>query len=106
MAKRKTIGENPLDTLVPDRPVRQQEQTTATTHPQPAVPLQSAAPRRPARSASVATKSEKETGTAVPTTRTQSPPQQDLLSRIKSLEDQNEFIKWLVGGTILLAIML
>jgi hypothetical protein len=90
MAKRKTIGENPLD-AVPDRTARHQEETSAATNPRPA---------------SAAIKFEKGTATSVQTTRTQSPPPQDLLSRIQSLEEQNEYIKWLVGGAILLAVLL
>ena len=106
MAKRKTIGENPLDTLVPDRTARQQKEPASATNPRPAVPASSAEPRRPARPASATVKSEKGTTASVQTTRTQSPAQQDLLSRVQSLEEQNEYIKWFVGGAILLAIML
>jgi hypothetical protein len=106
MAKRKTIGENPLDSIVPDRTARHQEKTAAATNPRPAVPVSTAEPRRPAQPASAAAKSEKGTATSVQTTRTQPPAQQDLLSRVQSLEEQNEYIKWFVGGAILLAIML
>jgi hypothetical protein len=108
MAKRKTIGENPLDTIVPDRTAREKEQTAAATKPRPAVPVLTAGLRRPTQPASATVKSEKGTVISVPTTRTQSPAptQQDLLSRVQSLEEQNKYISWLLGGAILLAVLL
>ena len=107
MAKRKTIGDNPLDTIAPDRTAHRKEETAAATSPRPAVPVSTAQPHQPARPASTTVKSEKRTATSVQTTRTQSPvpAQQDLLSRVQSLEEQNEYIKWLVGGAILLAVL-
>lgn len=108
MAKRKTIGENPLDTIVPDRTTREKEQTAAATNPRSAVPISTAETRLPARPASATVKSEKGTVISVPTSRTQSPAptQQDLLGRIQSLEEQNKYISWLLGGAILLAVLL
>lgn len=108
MTKRKTIGENPLDTVAPDRTERRKEETAAATNPRSAVPISTAETRLPARPASATVKSEEGTVTSIPTTRTQSPAptQQDLLSRVQSLEEQNKYISWLLGGAILLAVLL
>jgi hypothetical protein len=112
MAKRKTIGENPLDAIAPDRTARQKKETVAATNPRPAVAVSPAEPRRPAKTAPAAVNPEKGTATSIiQATRTQAPArqtpaQQDLLRRIKSLEEQNTLMKWLVYGAIGLAFLL
>jgi hypothetical protein len=77
MVKRKTILVNPLDTLVPDAMRHQIGESPAAANTQSAGPA-IAQPPSPA----------------------------DISSRIQSLEKENEYIKWLLGGAILLAIML
>ena len=84
MAKRKTIGVNPLDTLVPDPKPGQWNKSPA------AAQARSAGPSVPAPAAQVAPP----------------PSPADLVNRVQSLEKENEFIKWLVGGAILLALLL
>jgi hypothetical protein len=104
MAKRKTILVNPLDTLVPGP-------TTRRT----GVPSPAAAKTRSAGPASVIARAptrrrqprDKDSNAPSPATQNAQPPSPaDLFSRIQSLEKENEYIKWLVGGAILLAIML
>ena len=113
MAKRKTIGENPLDAIAPDRTARQKNEIVAATNPRPAVAVSPAEPRRTAKTAPAAVNPEKGTATSIiiQATRTQAPvqqtpAQQDLLRRIKSLEEQNTLMKWLVYGAIGLAFLL
>jgi hypothetical protein len=82
MATRKTIRVNPLDSLVPD----------STTHQTPTLRNQP-----------------KTKGSHIPTVATQiaqPPSSSDLSSRIQSLEEQNKYISWLLGGAILLAVLL
>ena len=93
MAKRKTIRVNPLDTLVPDPMTRQTGEAPA------AVKTRSAGP-----ASVIARKTTPRNQRKAKGSRTSSPA--DLTSRIQSLEEQNEYIKWLVGGAILLAVML
>jgi hypothetical protein len=82
MATRKTIRVNPLDSLVPDPTTHQtstsRNQPKARDSHLPALATQIAKPPSPA----------------------------DLSSRIQSLEEQNKYISWLLGGAILLAILL
>jgi hypothetical protein len=111
MAKRKTIGENPLDAIVPDRTAGQEKENIAAANPRRAVPVSPTEPRRPARTARAAVKPKKGKTSSVQAPRTQAlvqqaSDQQDLLGRIKSLEEQNTFIKWLVFGAIGLALLL
>lgn len=82
MATRKTIRVNPLDSLVPD----------STTHQTPTLRNQ---PK--AKDSHIAT---------VATQISEPPSPADLSSRIQSLEEQNKYISWLLGGAILLAILL
>jgi hypothetical protein len=102
MAKRKTIGENPLDTLVPDRTTRRTGESFAAANAQSVDPATgrtgTPAPRR--------SKVKESTVPAPATQAAQTPSPADLVNRVQSLEKENEFIKWLVGGAILLAIML
>ena len=111
MAKRKTIGENPLDALDPDRIARQEKETVAPTSQQRAVPVSPTEPRRPVRKAPTTVTPEKRNATSVQAALTQAPvqqppDQQDLLGRIKSLEEQSALMKWLVLGAIGLALLL
>ena len=87
MAKRRTIGENPLDAIMPD----------------PGSPVKE---RRPAQATPATVQSGKGTVTPTQATRTASQAQEDLLGRIRSVEEQSELTKWLVYGAIALAILL
>jgi hypothetical protein len=82
MAKRKTIRVNPLDMLVPNPKPDQ------TGKPQNHLSVESSAV--PAPAVQVA----------------QLPAPADLISRLESLEKQNVYITWLVGGGILLLLLL
>ena len=106
MAKRKTIGENPLDAIVPDPVVGRQENKSAAQKPQSPIPVSPASARQPVRPAPASRKSEKGAGTPVQVAHSQTPPQQDLLSRIQFLEGQNVWVKWLAYGAIGLALLL
>jgi hypothetical protein len=82
MATRKTIRVNPLDTLVPDSTT----QRTPTSRNQPKA---------------------KDSHLPMLITQIAQPPSPgDLSSRIHSLEEKNEYMMWLVGGAILLAVLL
>lgn len=86
MAKRKTIRVNPLDTLVPDPTTRQTGKSATAATAQSLDPV---------------------TGSTRAATLVAQPPSStDLVSRLQSLENQNEYIKWLAVGAILLWIML
>ena len=103
MAKRKTIRDNPLDTLVPDAMRQQIGESPAAAKTQSAGPvlIEDRAPTPRSRSKG------KDSTASSPTTQvTQPSSPADLVNRIQSLEKENEYIKWLVGGAILLAIML
>jgi len=103
MAKRKTIRVNPLDALVrnpePDR----------TGKPSAEVKVQSA---HPSANGTRTPKSKNQPGveaSAVPAPAVQvaqPPTPADLISRIESLEKQNVYLTWLVGGAILLVLLL
>lgn len=102
MAKRRTIGDNPLDAVVP-------YPTTPKTGKSPAAAAQSPDPSTGStrRTTPHEQPKAKDNHAPVPAAKvTQSPSPPDLVSRIQSLEEQNEYIKWFVGGAILLAIML
>jgi hypothetical protein len=82
MATRKTIRVNPLDSLVPD----------STTHQTPTSRNQPKA---------------KDSHLPVLATQIAQPPSPaNLSSRIQSLEEKSEYMMWLVGGAILLAVLL
>jgi len=102
MAKRKTIRVNPLDTLVPDP-------TTIRTGESPAsAKAHSAGPAAGSARTTTQRDQPKAKDSHLPTLArpvTQPPSPVDLLSRVQSLEEQNEYMKWLVGGAILLAII-
>jgi len=86
MAKRRTIGENPLDAIMPD----------------PGSPVKE---RRPAQATPATVQSGKGALTPSQATPTASQAQEDLVSRIQSVEEQSELTKWLVYGAIALAIL-
>jgi hypothetical protein len=103
MAKRKTIRINPLDTVAPDPMTHQIGESPAVVKARsidpasviaqtPTSPTQSKikASHPPAPAAQVA----------------QPPAPTDLSTRIQSLEKQNTYLMWLVGGGILLAVLL
>ena len=100
MAKRKTIGENPLDTLAPDRTTRQTSESAAAHNTQSVDP----ATVRTSTPAPRSRPKVKDSTVLAPAAQPPSPA--DLVNRIQSLEKENEFIKWLVGGAILLALLL
>ena len=106
MAKRKTIGENPLDAIAPDSVSSRREEKSATSKTRPPILASPAEARRPARADSTAVKQEKGMATPAQVTRSQSPSQQDLLSRVQSVEEQSEWVKWLAYGAIGLALLL
>jgi len=106
MAKRKTIGENPLDAGIPDPLSKQQGIKPAAPKPQSPIPASPASARRPVQPAPASQKPEKGPATPPQAAPLQPPPQNDLLSRIQSLEEQNAWIKWLAYGAIGLALFL
>jgi hypothetical protein len=103
MAKRKTILVNPLDALVPDAMRHQIAESPAAVKAQPPGPVsvEHRAPTPRSRSKG------KDSTASLPTTQVAQPSSPaDIVSRIQSLEKENEYIKWLAVGAILLAIML
>jgi hypothetical protein len=103
MAKRKTIGVNPLDPLVPAPNPDQPNESPAAAKAQSAGP----SAKRPRPTTSRGRPKVKDNSVPAPAAQIAQPPTPvDLSSRIQSLEKENEYMKWLVGGAILLAIML
>jgi hypothetical protein len=103
MAKRKTIKENPLDAIVPDRTARRTGESAAAAN----APSVDPATGRAGTPAPRSRPKVKDSAVPAPATQAaQAPSSADLVNRVQSLEKENEFIKWLVGGAILLAIML
>jgi hypothetical protein len=103
MAKRKTIRVNPLDTLVPDPKTHQTGESPA------AFKAQSAGPAAGSPRTITQQNQPKAKDSHLPTLATQVaqlPSPADLFSRIQSLEEQNQYMKWLVGGAILLAVLM
>ena len=103
MAKRKTIRVNPLDTLVPDAMTRQIGESPSAAY------VQSVIPARGTTRAATTRNQPKARDNHVPSFATpiaQPPASSDLVSRIQSLEKENEYIKWLVGGAILIAVLI
>ena len=103
MAKRKTIRVNPLDTLVPNPKPDQTGKSPSAAKARSAGPA--------ADSAGTPTSWNqprvKDSTVPAPATQVAQPPAPaDLIIRIQSLEEQNEYIKWLGGGAILLAVLL
>lgn len=103
MATRKTIRVNPLDTLVPDS-------TTHRTGGSPAAAkTRSAEPTSVIARTSTSRNQPRAKDSHIPMLATQiaqPPSPADLSSRIQSLEEKNEYMMWLVGGAILLAVLL
>jgi hypothetical protein len=103
MATRKTIRVNPLDTLVPDS-------ATHRTGGSPAVAkTRSAGPTSVIAQTPTPRNQPKAKDSHLPmlvTQIAQQPSPADLSSRIQSLEEKNEYMMWLVGGAILLAVVL
>ena len=104
MAKRRTIGENPLDRIVPDLVARQRGEKAEGANARHQAPPAKAS--RVARPAPASVKPVKGAATPAQATRTESPTREELLSRIQSVEKQNELIKWLAYGAIALALLL
>lgn len=114
MAKRRTIGDNPLDAVVPDPltelsasrrpPFKPQAVGRKPRHPRNRVTV-SRHPMQPERRPTTAP-SPKRTG-AVPSP---TPSPDSILHRIECLEQENQCMKWLVGAILaplaLLAIFL
>ncbi|MFI5247526.1 MAG: hypothetical protein ACHQWV_03120 [Nitrospirales bacterium] len=103
MATRKTIRVNPLDTLVP-APV-----TNRTGRSPAAAKTRSAGPTSVIVQTSTSQNQSKAKDSHIPALATQiaqPPSPADLSSRIQSLEEKNEYMMWLVGGAILLAVLL
>lgn len=103
MAKRKTIGVNPLDPLVPDPKPVQPSESPAAAKAQPAGPSAGSA-RTPASRSRKKIKADPLPAPAAQVAQTPSPA--DLVNRVQSLEKENAYIKLLVGGAILLALLL
>ena len=106
MAKRRTIGENPLDAITPNPAAGRGEEKFAEPKAQRPAPVTSAKPQRSARSTPNAVKHEKKAATPAETIGSQPPSQKDLLNRIQSVEEQSALIKWLAYGAIALALLL
>ena len=106
MAKRRTIGENPLDAITPNPVTGRDEEKFAEPKAQRSAPVSSAKPQRSARSTSKTVKHEKIAATPAEKIRSQPASQNDLLSRIQSVEEQSALVKWLAYGAIALALLL
>jgi len=103
MAKRKTICINPLDTLVSDPTASRIGESRGTAKAQSAGPAAGVARTTILGSQPKA----KETHAFAPATPVaQTPSPADLSSRIQSLEEQNAYMKWLLAGAILLAVLM
>jgi hypothetical protein len=100
MAKRKTIRINPLDTVVPDSMADQTGESAKTRSIGPASVI--------AQTPTSQTQSKiKANYSSAPAARVAQPlTPTDLSTRIQSLEKQNTYLMWLVGGGILLAVLL
>jgi hypothetical protein len=103
MAKRVTIRSNPLDTLVPNPKPDQPGKPPAAAKAQSARPAADSA-RTTAPQNQLKAKDSHIPMLATPVAQPPSPA--DLSSRLQSLEKQNEYIMWLVGGAILLMFLL
>jgi hypothetical protein len=103
MAKRVTIRSNPLDTLVPDAMKRQIRESPLATGVQSVIPARSTI-------RSAATRNRSKAGdnhvSSFATPVAPPPVSTDLVSRIQSLEKENEYIKWLVIGAILFVVLI
>jgi hypothetical protein len=106
MAKRRTIGENPLDAITPDPAAGRREEKFAEPKAQAPASVSSAKAKRSAQPTPKTSKLEKGAATPAESTRSQSPSQKDLLIRIQSVEEQSAWIKWLAYGAIALALVL
>ena len=106
MAKRKTIGENPLDAVMPDPAAGRREEKSAAKRPRPPIPVSPTEAQRPAGPAPTAVKQEKGIAAPAQVAPSHTPSQNDLLSRIQFLEGQNVWIQWLAYGAIGLALLL
>ena len=103
MAKRKTIRVNPLDALVSEPMALKTGVSPAAAKARSAGPASDIArtttlpdpPRVGHRNAP-----------ASGTQAAQPPSQADLLNRVQSLEEQNQYTRWLIGGAIVLALLL
>ena len=103
MAKRRTIGENPLDTLMPNPMVPPTSESPASANGH----SEGKAANNPKASSPRNQPKDKATPAPVPASpAAESPSPSELLSRIQSLEQQNFYIAWLAGGAILLAVLL
>ena len=103
MDKRVTIRSNPLDTLVPRPTTRHTGESPAAANAQSAGPAAGSTRITTSRNQPKA----KHSHAPAPATQVAQPPSSaDLFSRIQSLEEQNEYMKWLVGGAILLAVLM
>lgn len=103
MSKRKTILVNPLDALVSYPTTRHTGKLPTTARTQSAGPASIIAPaptrRRKPR--------ENDSNPSSPAAQiAQPPPPADIVTRVQSLEKQNEYITWLAVGAILLWIVL
>ena len=106
MAKRRTIGENPLDAITPDPAASRREEKFTEPKAQAPAPVSSAKTQRSAQPTPKAGKLEKGAAISAQDTRSHSPSQKDLLSRIQYVEEQSAWIKWLAYGAIALALLL
>ena len=103
MAKRKTIRVNPLDTLVPDLTTRRTDALPMAAKTRSAGPASVIAPVPTPRKKL----GDKDSNPSSPAAQIVQPPAAaDIFSRIQSLEKENEYIKWLLGGAILFALFL
>ena len=103
MAKRRTIGENPLDTLTPNPITRPISESSASADGH----SEGKAANNPRASNPRDQTRVKVTLPPVPASPAAEPSSpSELLGRIQSLEQQNFYIAWLAGGAILLAVLL
>jgi hypothetical protein len=103
MATRKTIHVNPLDGLVPNPTTHQTGGSPTAANTQSVDPAAGSWLTTIARNQP---KAKDGHTTARITQNAQPPSPADLFNRIQSLEEQNKYIGWLLGGAILLAVLL
>ena len=109
MAKRKTIGENPLDPVMPDPAARQIEEKARGENPGPRSPVTPAKVSRSSGAASSRVAAPKQASAPAKSAAKPAahpPSSAELLDRIQSLEQRNFYLEWVVGAAILLAIII
>lgn len=115
MAKRSTIGDNPLDAVVPAPAASPKQPRTGAAKTKPSWQRPARSPRRSQAAAQAFPADDKGTlpeGKPEPVVTAAAPPSGEaaLLTRVEALEQENQCMKWLVGAVLaplaLLALLL